>query len=58
MWGCKCLLRVAVSSLVQIAPWNKLVNITQKKQTHRGRELTGGHQWGAGRGKGKIEEED
>ena len=28
---------------------NKLVNITEKKQTHRYREQTSGYQWGEGR---------
>ena len=30
--------------------YNKLVNITKKKQTHRYREQTSGYQWGEGRG--------
>ena len=34
--------------------YNKLVNITKKKQTHRYREQTSGDQWGEGRGRGKI----
>jgi len=29
--------------------YNKLVNITKKKQTHRYKEQTGGYQWGEGR---------
>ena len=31
---------------------NRLVNITEKKQTHRYREQTSGHQLGEGSGKG------
>ena len=34
--------------------YNKLVNITKKKQTHRYREQTGGYQWGEGRGEGQY----
>ena len=34
--------------------YNKLVNITKKKQTHRHREQTSGYQWGEGRGEGKY----
>ena len=30
------------------------MNITKQKQTHRYREQTGGHQWGEGRGRGKV----
>ena len=30
--------------------YNKLVNITKKKQTHRYREQTSGYRWGEGRG--------
>ena len=29
--------------------YNKLVNITKKKQTHRYREQTSSYQWGEGR---------
>ena len=32
--------------------YNKLVNITKKKQTHRYREQTSGYQWGEGKGEG------
>ena len=32
--------------------YNKLVNITKKKQIHRYREQTSGYQWGEGRGEG------
>ena len=35
--------------------YNKLVNITRKKQTHRYREQTSGYQWGEGRGRDKRE---
>ena len=36
---------------VESNKYNKLVNITKKKQTHRYREQTSGYQWGeAGRG--------
>ena len=34
--------------------YNKLVNITKKKQTHRYREQTSGHQWGEERGGANI----
>ena len=34
--------------------YNRLVNITQKRQTHRYREQTSDYQWGGGRG-GAIE---
>ena len=30
--------------------YNKLVNITKMKQTHRYREQVSGYQWGEGRG--------
>ena len=29
--------------------YNKLANLTKKKQTHRFREQTSGYQWGEGR---------
>ena len=32
--------------------YNKLGNITKKKQTHRYREQISGYQWGEGRGRG------
>ena len=32
--------------------YNKLVNTTKKKQTHRYREQTSGYQWGEGKGEG------
>ena len=34
--------------------YNKLVNITEKKQIHRYREQTSGYQWGEERGEGKY----
>ena len=34
--------------------YNKLVNITEKKQTHRYKEQTSSYQWGEGRGRGNI----
>ena len=33
--------------------YNKLMNITKRKQTHRCREQPSGYQWGEGRGRGK-----
>ena len=36
----------------------KLVNITEKKQTHRYREQITGYQWGEGRERGNIGEGD
>ena len=36
---------------VESKKYNKLVNITKKKQTHRYREQTGGYQRGKGMGK-------
>ena len=35
---------------VESKKYNKLVNKTKKKQTHRYREGTSGYQWGEGRG--------
>ena len=35
---------------VESKKYNKLVNKTKKKQTHRYRERTSGYQWGEGRG--------
>ena len=37
---------------VESKKYNKLVNITKKKQTLRCREQTSGYQWGEGMGKG------
>ena len=34
--------------------YNKLVNKTKKKQTHRNRELTNGYQWGDKRQEGQY----
>ena len=36
--------------------YNKLVNITKKKQTHRYKEQTSGYQWGGGKGNIGVEE--
>ena len=35
---------------VELKKYDKLVNKTKKKQTHRYREQTSGYQWGEGRG--------
>ena len=40
---------------VESKKYNKVVNRTKKKQTHRYREQTSGYQWGEGRGRGMIE---
>ena len=42
-----------ISLGVESKKYNKLVNKTKKKQTHRYREQTSGYQWGEGRG-GRI----
>ena len=34
--------------------YNKLVNITKEKHTHRHREQTNGYQWEEGRGEGQY----
>ena len=39
-----------VSRMIPSKKYNKLVNITKKKQTHRFREQTSGYQWGGGEG--------
>ena len=39
-----------ISLNVESKKYNKLVNITKKKQTHRYREQTSGYQWGEGSG--------
>ena len=39
---------------VESKKYNKLVNITKKKQTHRRREQTSGYQWGEGRGRRNL----
>ena len=38
---------------VESKKYNKLVNITKKKQTHRYRKQTRGYQWGKGRREGQ-----
>ena len=38
---------------VKSKKYNKLVNITEKKQTDRYKEQTSGYQWGEGRGDGQ-----
>ena len=45
--------------LVESKKYNKLMNITKKKQTHRYRELVvrfSSYQWGEGRGEGQHKE--
>ena len=37
-----------------IKNYNKLVNITKKKETHGCREQSSGHQWGESRGEGQV----
>ena len=39
-----------ISLICGIKQYNKLVNITKKKQTHRYREQASGYQWGKGKG--------
>ena len=41
-------------SYVEPKKYNKLVNITKKKQTYRYREQTSGYQWGEGKGVGQY----
>ena len=41
-------------SYVESKKYNKLVNKTKKKQTHRYREQTRCYQWGEGRGEGQY----
>ena len=41
---------------VKSKKYNKLVNKTEKKNTHRYREQTSGCQWGEGRGRGNLGE--
>ena len=36
----------------------QVVNIMKKKQTNRNREQTSGYQWGEGRKRGNIQEEN
>ena len=38
---------------VESKKYNKVVNITKKKQTHSYREQTSGYQWGKGRTEGQ-----
>ena len=46
--------KYCMMSHVESKRYNKLVNITKKKQAHRRRKQTSGYQWGKGRGKGNI----
>ena len=39
---------------MEFKKYNKLVNGTKKKQTHRYREQTSGYQWGEGRKEGQY----
>ena len=39
---------------VESKKWNKLVNMTKKKQIHRYREQTSVYHWGVGSGKGQY----
>ena len=39
---------------VESKNYNKLVNITKNKQTHRYREQTSGYQWGEGKERGNV----
>ena len=48
------MLKIGIFFYVESEKYNKLVNITKKKQTHRYREQTSGYQWGEGRGEGKY----
>ena len=43
-----------ISLICGIYKYNKVVNITKKKQTHRYREQTRGYHWGEGRGEGQY----
>ena len=43
---------------VECKKYNKLVNISNKKQTHRYREQTSGYQWGEGRREQQYEVRD
>ena len=43
-----------ISLTFESKKYNKLVKVTIKKQTHRYREQTNGHQWGEGRGEGQY----
>ena len=39
---------------VESKKYNKLLSITEEKQTHRNREQASDYHWGEGRGKGKY----
>ena len=43
-----------ITYMWNLKKYNKLVNMTKKKQMHRYREQTSGYQWGEGRGAGAI----
>ena len=43
-----------ITYMWNLKKYNKLVNKTKKKQTHRYREQTSGYQWGRGKGGGTI----
>ena len=43
-----------IYAYVKSKKYNKLVNITKKKQTHRYREQTSSYLWGEGRGEGQY----
>ena len=42
-------IQYGITYMWNLKTYNKLVNITKKKQTHRYREQTSGYQWGEGR---------
>ena len=42
----------AITFLWDLKKYNKLVNVTKKKQTHGYKEQTSGSQWGVGREEG------
>ena len=43
-----------ISQYMESKKYNKRVNKTKKKQTHRYREQTSGYQWGGGRGNIRV----
>ena len=57
-WRALCLVKYVrerqilydITYMRNLKKYNKLVNITKKKQSHRHREQTGGYQWEEGRG--------
>ena len=49
----KTTITVCYHRYVESKEYNKPVDITQKKQTHRHTEQTSGYQWGKGRQGGK-----